>query len=155
MYVRFALGLALLQRGASEMSSLLELAQSLDQQTVWRSWPLVGTLRPMELALWLGAGQFTAGMFLFGGLLTRLMAVCAAVLLAMSLVLFPNQGALNTLINWLLLLAALAVVVRGGGAGTMDSELGRMQRKSLEREAEREAARRAALDTASSDPASP
>jgi hypothetical protein len=32
--------------------------------------------------------------------------------------------------------------VRGGGAGTMDATLGKMQRRSLEREAARRASRR-------------
>jgi hypothetical protein len=40
-------------------------------------------------------------------------------------------------------LASLVFLLKGGGAGTMDSLLGGMQRRSIEREAERDAIREA------------
>jgi hypothetical protein len=47
-------------------------------------------------------------------------------------------------LHTVLLLGALLITWRGGGAHTMDSELGRMQQRTLEREAERDALRAAA-----------
>jgi uncharacterized membrane protein YphA (DoxX/SURF4 family) len=99
----------------------------------------------MGLALWIAAGEFTVGVFLIGGLLTRVMALASALLAMFALATLGDLGPAPNLAHAALLVASLAVLARGGGAGTMDSELGRMQRRSLEREAEREAARRAAL----------
>ena len=145
LVVRLLLGALLIRQGAIGLSDLQHLSQTMEAHGAWQSWPLVGSLRPMGLALWIAAGEFTVGVFLIGGLLTRVMALASALLAMFALATLGNLGLVPNLAHAALLVASLAVLARGGGAGTMDSELGRMQRRSLEREAEREAARRAAL----------
>ena len=112
----------------------------------WQTWPLVGRLRPLELTLWLALVEFFLGVFVFGGLLTRVLGVVALLVSAFEVAIVGLAGGLLTP---LLLLGSAAVAVRGGGAGTMDATLGKMQRRSIEREAERareRAAARAAKD---------
>ncbi len=145
MVARLLLGALLIRQGIIGMSDLSHLARTMETYNAWQAWPLVGSLRGMELALWLAAGEFTVGVFLLGGLLTRLMALASALLAGFALATLGQLGLAANLAHGGLLLASLLVLLQGGGAGTMDSELGRMQRKSLQREAEREAARRAAL----------
>ena len=151
MIVRLVLGALLLRQGATGLSDLPHLARTVELHNAWQTWPFIGSLRPMEVALWIGAGEFTVGMFLVGGLLTRLAALASALLAAFALLSLGDLGPAPNLAHAALLLASLLIVLRGGGAGTMDSELGRMQRRSLEREAEREAARRAALGAAEAE----
>jgi uncharacterized membrane protein YphA (DoxX/SURF4 family) len=145
LVVRLLLGALLIRQGAIGLSDLQHLAQTMEAHSAWQSWPLVGSLRPMGLALWIAAGEFTVGVFLIGGLLTRVMALASALLAAFALATLGDLGPAPNVAHAALLVASLVVLTRGGGAGTMDSEVGRMQRRSLEREAEREAARRAAL----------
>ena len=145
LVVRLLLGALLIRQGAIGLSDLQHLAQTMEAHGAWQSWPLVGSLRPMGLALWIAAGEFTVGVFLIGGLLTRVMALASALLAAFALATLGGLGPAPNVAHAALLVASLVVLARGGGTGTMDSELGRMQRRSLEREAEREAARRAAL----------
>ena len=142
--VRLVLGALLVRQGALGLSDLPHLAQRMQLHNAWQTWPVVGALRPVEVALWIGAGQFTVGIFLLGGLLTRVMALASALLAAFAVATLSDLGPVPTLAHAALLLASLTLAFRGGGAGTMDAELGRMQRRSLQREAEREAARRAA-----------
>jgi uncharacterized membrane protein YphA (DoxX/SURF4 family) len=145
LVVRLLLGALLIRQGAIGLSDLQHLAQTMEAHSTWQTWPLVGSLRPMGLALWIAAGEFTVGVFLIGGLLTRVMALASALLATFALATLGDLGLAPNVAHAAFLVASLVVLARGGGAGTMDSELGRMQRRSLEREAEREAARRAAL----------
>jgi uncharacterized membrane protein YphA (DoxX/SURF4 family) len=144
MIARLLLGALLIRQGVIGLSDIAHLAQSMQAHNAWQSWPLVGTLRPMEMSLWIGAGELTVGIFLLAGLLTRVMALAAALLALFALGTFSDLGLVPNLAHGALLAVALAVLVKGGGAGTLDSELGRMQRKSLEREAQRGATRHAA-----------
>lgn len=133
MAVRLLLGALLIRQGAIGLSDLPHLAGTLQAHSSWQGWPLVGSLRAMEVAIWIGAGQLTVGIFLLGGLLTRLAALAAALLALFALGTLGDLGLAPNLAHVVLLLASLAILFKGGGAGTMDSELGRMQRRALER----------------------
>jgi uncharacterized membrane protein YphA (DoxX/SURF4 family) len=152
MLCRVILGALLIRQGAIGLSDLLRLAGRLEEYNAWQAWPLVGSLRPMELAIWLGASQFAIGIFLVGGLLTRFMAFGAALLALFSLVVFWGLGPAANLAHGALLAAALLILFKGGGVGTMDKMLGRMQQMTIEREAAREAERRAAAQQAAAEP---
>jgi hypothetical protein len=73
-----------------------------------------------------------------GGLLVRVLSTATVIFALMSFAIF---GLNSWLSHSLVLVAALVIMLRGGGTGTMDAALGAMQRRTLEREAEREAAR--------------
>src|SRR5437762_4614330 len=128
MGLRLVLGALLIRQGAIGLSDLQHLAQTMQRFDSWQAWPLVGSLRPMELALWIAAGQFTVGIFLLGGLLTRLVALGSALLAGFGLATLWSLGPLADLAHALVLLGSLVVLLKGGGLGTMDAELGRMQR---------------------------
>jgi uncharacterized membrane protein YphA (DoxX/SURF4 family) len=140
MIARLLLAALLIRQGAIGLSDLAHLAQSLQAHNAWQNWPLVGALRSMEMALWIAAGELAVGMFLLAGLLTRIMALAATILALFALGTFSDLGLAATFAHGVLLVVSLAVLVLGGGSGTLDSELGRMQRRSVEREATRQAA---------------
>ena len=140
--LRVVLGALLIRQGAIGMSDLMHLAQTLELHNNWQAWPLIGGLRPMALALWIAGLQFAVGIFLFGGLLTRLMAFLTALIALFALLTLNSLGLVPNLAHGALLVGALLILVKGGGAYTMDTMLGGMQRRSIEREAEREAERR-------------
>lgn len=146
MIVRLVVGGLLVRQGALGMSDLLHLARSLGANGTWQAWPLIGSARPMELALSLAVSEFTFGVFLFGGLLTRVMALGSLLLSLFALLALP-VGPAASLAHAALLVASLAIFWKGGGSGTLDAVLGQLQRRSIERQAEREAERRAALQT--------
>ena len=150
LVVRLVLGALLIRQGVIGLSDLPKLSQAMATYSAWQFWPLVGSLRPIEVALWIAAGQFAVGIFLFGGLLTRVMALLAA-LISLFALLTISAGLAPHLAHGALLAASLIIMLRGGGAGTMDQMLGGMQRRSMEREAERDAARRAELQPAVGD----
>ena len=128
-------------QGVSHILEMRAAADLFATHTGWQGWPLVGSMRPLELVLWLALVEFGLGVFLFCGLLTRALgAVGVLVVGALVAVLGFAGGALSLL----LLLGSAAVLARGGGGGTMDATLGKMQRRSIERAAERAAARAAA-----------
>jgi len=104
----------------------------------WSAWPLIGQMRPLEMTFTVAFALFGLGIFLMGGLLVRLLSTATVVFALMSFAIF---GLNSWLSHALVLAAALVIMLRGGGAGTMDAALGAMQRRTLEREAEREAAR--------------
>ena len=144
MLGRVLLGILLIRQGGLGLSDLQHLSRVLGEHNVWNGWPLLGTLRPIELAIWIAAGEFTIGIFLVGGMLTRLAALCSALLALFSLVSLSDLGFVPNLAHTTLLMASLVIVVKGGGAGTMDKALGAMQRRSMERQAERDAEAQAA-----------
>ena len=143
MLVRLVLGASLLRQGALGLLDLERQKEVLLTHTGWQALPLVGALRPFELGLATSTLEFALGIFLLGGLLTRLAALGATLLSLYSVLVFASLGPIATLAHAVLLAASALVLVKGGGAGTMDRLLGAMQRRSLEREAEREAAREA------------
>jgi hypothetical protein len=93
-------------------------------------------MRPLELTLWLAFLEFGLGVFLFGGLLTRILGGFGAVLAAFQLAVLGLAG---TPLNLLLLVGSALACVRGGGGGTMDAALGAMQRRSIENQRVRDA----------------
>ena len=64
MLCRVVLGVLLIRQGAIGLSDLVRLADRLEAFNAWQAWPLVGSLRPMELAIWIGASEFAIGIFL-------------------------------------------------------------------------------------------
>ncbi|MFN8636005.1 MAG: hypothetical protein U0893_19325 [Chloroflexota bacterium] len=136
LWLRLLTGAAFMYQGAAHIQSMQAQAALFGANPSWQSWPLVGGFRPLELTLWLAFLEFGLGVFLFGGLLTRILGGLGAVLAAFQLAALGLAG--GPLPVFLLVGAAVACV-RGGGGGTMDSALGAMQRKSIERQRERDA----------------
>jgi uncharacterized membrane protein YphA (DoxX/SURF4 family) len=136
LWLRLLTGAGFMYQGAAHILEKFAFADLFGTHTGWQSWPLVGGMRPLELALWIAFFEFGLGVFLFGGLLTRILGGLGAVLsLFQLLVLGLAGGPLNVL----LLVGAAIACVRGGGGGTMDSALGAMQRKSIENQRIRDA----------------
>ena len=90
----------------------------------------------MELTLWIAFLEFGLGVFLFGGLLTRILGGLGAVLAGFQLL---TLGLDSGVLNAFLLVGGLIACLRGGGGGTMDAALGAMQRKSIENQRIRDA----------------
>ena len=109
----------------------------------WEAWPIVGGMRPYELTVKLAFVEMFLGLFIFGGLFTRPLALAGA-----SVALFEvlALGLAGGIISPLLALGSLVVVARGGGTGTMEAVLGKMQRRSIERQRERDEERRRARE---------
>jgi hypothetical protein len=141
LWVRLLVGAGFMYQGVSRILEMRAAADLFASHTGWQGWPLVGSMRPLELVLWLALVEFGLGVFLFCGLLTRALGAvgvlgAGAVVVALGLAGGPLPA--------LLLLGSAVVLARGGGGGTMDATLGKMQRHSIEREAERARERAAA-----------
>ena len=136
LWLRLLTGAGFMYQGVSHILEMRAQADLFAASTGWQSWPFVGGMRPLEVTLWLAFFEFGLGVFLFGGLLTRILGGLGAVLAAFQLLVLGLAG--GPLKLFLLLGAAIACV-RGGGGGTMDSALGAMQRTSIERQRERDA----------------
>jgi len=133
----------MIQSVAAHVLGMHEARALFEAATSWQAWPLVGAFRPLELTLWLAFVEFFLGVFIFGGLFTRILAV-AGVLVAGFQVLALGLGA--GILAPLLLVGSAVVVARGGGTGTMEAVLGKMQRRSIERQRERDEERRLARE---------
>jgi hypothetical protein len=138
LWIRVAYGTFLVWLSWDIMGTMQETAQTYAETGNWAGWPLIGNMRPLELAFWTYIVLFAFGIFLLGGLLVRILSIVAVVLGVASFGIFGLNGWLT---HGLVLLGAVIIMIRGGGAGTMDAALGAMQRRSMEREAEREAER--------------
>lgn len=136
LWLRLLTGAGFMYQGASHILEMRAQADLFAAYTAWQSWPLVGGMRPLELTLWLAFFEFGLGVFLFGGLLTRILGGFGVVLSAFQLLVLGLAGGPLTLV---LLLGAAIACVRGGGGGTMDSALGAMQRRSIENQRIRDA----------------
>lgn len=136
LWLRLLTGAAFMYQGTSHIMEMGVRAELFAAHAGWQSWPLVGGMRPLELTLWLAFFEFGLGVFLFGGLLTRILSGFGALLSAFQLLVLGLAGGP---LNLFLLLGSLAACVLGGGGGTMDSALGAMQRRSIERQRERDA----------------
>jgi uncharacterized membrane protein YphA (DoxX/SURF4 family) len=136
LWLRLLTGAGFMYQGASHILEMRAQADLFAAYTGWQSWPFVGGMRPLELTLWLAFFEFGLGVFLFGGLLTRILGGFGAVLAAFQLLVLGLAGGL---LNVFLLLGAAIACVYGGGGGTMDSALGAMQRKSIENQRIRDA----------------
>lgn len=134
LWARLLVGVGFMYQGVARITEMRMIADLFARFGGWQSWPLVGGIRPLELVLWLALLEFFLGVFLFGGLLTRILGVVAIVVVGFQL---AAVGLASGVLNPLLLAGAAAVTVLGGGPGTMDSVLGKMQRRSMERAAER------------------
>ena len=137
LWLRLLTGAGFMYQGISHILEMRAQADLFAVHPAWQSWPLVGGMRPLELTLWLAFLEFGLGVFLFGGLLTRFLGGVGALLAAFQVSVLGLDGAPFAV---LLLVGATIACVRGGGGGTMDSALGAMQRKSIERQRERDAA---------------
>ena len=138
LWLRLLTGAGFMYQGASAILDKFGQADLFAAHTGWQAWPIVGGMRPLELTLWLALLEFGLGVFLFGGLLTRILAAVGMILAAFQLIVLGFAGGP---LNLLLMIGAAVVLVRGGGGGTMDAALEAMQRRSIERERERDAER--------------
>lgn len=136
LWTRLLIGVGFMYQGVTRITEMRTVADLFARAGGWQSWPLVGGIRPLELVLWLALLEFFFGVFLFGGLLTRILGVGAIVVVGFQL---AAVGLAGGLLNPLLLAGSAAVTALGGGPGTMDSVLGKMQRRSMERAAARKA----------------
>ena len=135
LWIRLLTGAGFMYQGAMHILDKFGQADLFAAHAGWQAWPLVGGMRPLELTLWLALFEFGLGVFLFGGLLTRFLSGFGAILAAFQLIVL---GPLTTPLNVYLFVGAAVAFLRGGGGGTMDSALGAMQRRSIERERERD-----------------
>jgi len=147
LWLRLLTGAGFMYQGVVHIQGMRAQADLFAMYDGWQSWPLVGGMRPLELTLWLAFLEFGLGVFLFGGLLTRILGAVGALIAAFQLMVLGLAGGP---LNVLLLIGSLIACVRGGGGGTMDAALGAMQRKSIENQRIRdeEAARRRAEEKA-------
>ena len=136
LWLRLLTGAGFMYQGVSHILEMRTQAELFATYAGWQGWPLVGGMRPLELTLWLAFFEFGLGVFLFGGLLTRILGGFGAVLAAFQLL---SLGLAGGLLNLFLLVGSAMACVRGGGGGTMDSALGAMQRKSIENQRIRDA----------------
>jgi uncharacterized membrane protein YphA (DoxX/SURF4 family) len=136
LWLRLLTGAGFMYQGVSHILEMRAQADLFAAYAGWQSWPLIGGMRPLELTLWLAFFEFGLGVFLFGGLLTRVLGAFGAMLAGFQLLVLGLAGGP---LNVLLLVGGLVACVKGGGGGTMDSALGAMQRKSIERQRERDA----------------
>jgi uncharacterized membrane protein YphA (DoxX/SURF4 family) len=136
LWLRLLTGIGFMYQGVTHIYGMHELSALFGANPGWQSWPFVGGMRPLELTLWIAFLEFGMGVFLFGGLLTRFLGGLGAILAGFQLLALGMAGGP---LNIFLFAAALTVCLKGGGGGTMDSALGAMQRKSIERQRERDA----------------
>src|SRR3954454_19071789 len=129
LWVRLLTGAGFMYQGVAHIQGMRAQADLFAAHAGWQSWPLVGGMRPLELTLWLAFFEFGLGVFLFGGLLTRILGGFGALLAGFQLL---ALGLLGGPLNVLLMVGGIIACLRGGGGGTMDSALGAMQRKSIE-----------------------
>jgi uncharacterized membrane protein YphA (DoxX/SURF4 family) len=138
LWIRLLTGAGFMYQGAMHILDKFALADLFAAHPAYQAWPLVGGMRPLELTLWLALCEFGLGVFLFGGLLTRFLGAFGAIMALFQVIVL---GPLTVPLNLFLFVGAALALVRGGGGGTMDSALGAMQRRSIERERERAAER--------------
>ena len=138
LWARLLVGAGLMYQGVMHVVEMRAASDLFAAHAGWQGWPLVGGMRPLELTLWLALVEFFLGVFLSGGMLTRVLGPLA---LTVAVLQIGALGAAGGLLNPLLALGSALVTIRGGGGGTMDAVLGKMQRRSLEREAERRTSR--------------
>ena len=136
LWLRLLTGAGFMYQGGAHILEMRAQADLFALHAGWQGWPLVGGLRPLELTLWLAFFEFGLGVFLFGGLLTRILGGFGALL---ALFQVSVLGLAGGPIPILLLLGSAIACVRGGGGGTMDAALGAMQRKSIENQRLRDA----------------
>jgi uncharacterized membrane protein YphA (DoxX/SURF4 family) len=148
LYLRLLVGAGFIYQGVAHIQGMVGQADLFAANAAWQGWPLVGGMRPLALTISIAFFEFGMGVFLFGGLLTRILGGLGAILAAFQLM---TLGLAGGPLNIVLLAGSLIVCVLGGGGGTMDSALAAMQRKSIENQrirdeeaAQRRAERRAA-----------
>ena len=78
LWLRLLTGVGFLYQGSAHILDKFGQADLFAAHTAWQSWPLVGGMRPLELTLWLALIEFGLGVFLFGGLLTRILGALGA-----------------------------------------------------------------------------
>ena len=101
LWLRLLTGAGFMYQGISHILEMRAQADLFAAHPGWQSWPLVGGMRPLELTLWLAFFEFGLGVFLFGGLLTRILGGFGALLAAFQLcVLGLAGGPLNVPCCW-------------------------------------------------------
>jgi len=138
-WCRLLVGAGFMYLGVAHILGMHETAALFAAHEGWRAWPPIDGMRPYELTLWLAFVEFFLGVFVFGGLFTRVLGVVAVLVAGFQVLALGLAGGV---VAPLLALGAALVVARGGGGGTMESALGKMQRRSIERQRERDEERR-------------
>jgi hypothetical protein len=124
-FIRVLLGASLLYQGWVHFGEPVTLGRALGLS--------------LDGALWLAVGEFSLGLCLVWGILSRLCGLITLLgALALSVAIGP--GVLSVMAG----LGGLYLTLRGGGAYSTDRYIGQMQRRVSERELAREAARRSA-----------
>jgi uncharacterized membrane protein YphA (DoxX/SURF4 family) len=145
-WCRLLVGAGFMYQGlGAHTSGMHETAALFAAHPGWEAWPIVRGMRPYEVTIWLAFVEMFLGLFIFGGLFTRPLAFVGAVV---SLFEVLALGLAGGLLAPLLGIGSLLIVARGGGTGTMESALGKMQRMSIERQRQRDEARRAEREAA-------
>src|SRR5258707_701492 len=85
LYLRLLTGAGFMYQGVAHIQGMRAMADLFAAYSGWQGWPLVGGMRPLELTLWLAFLEFGLGVFLFGGLLTRILGGLGAVLAGFQL----------------------------------------------------------------------
>jgi hypothetical protein len=80
----------------------------------WEAWPIVGGMRPYELTVKLAFVEMFLGLFVFGGLFTRPLALVGAIVAGFEVL---TLGLASGAVAPLLALGSLVIVARGGGTG--------------------------------------
>src|SRR5215210_774359 len=106
LWARLLVGVGFMYQGVTRITEMRTAAELFARASGWQSWPLVGGIRPLELVLWLALLEFFLGVFLFGGLLTRILGVVAIVVVGFQLAAIGLAGGL---LNHLLLAGSAAV----------------------------------------------
>src|SRR3954454_18196915 len=114
LWVRLLTGAGFMYQGVMHIQGMRAQADLFAAYPDWQSWPLVGVLRPLELTLWLAFFEFGLGVFLFGGLLTRILGGFGALLAGFQLL---SLGLAGGPLNVLLLIGGVVARPRGGGGG--------------------------------------
>src|SRR3954468_1349443 len=117
LYLRLLTGAGFLYQCVVHIQGMRAKADLFAAFPGWKSWPLAGGMRPLELTLWIAFLEFGLGVFLFGGLLTRILGGLGAIIAAFQLIVLGLAG---RPLNALLLVGGLVACLRGGGGGTMD-----------------------------------
>src|ERR671919_2734953 len=109
LWLRLLTGAGFMYQGVSHILEMRALADLFTAYAGWQAWPLVGGMRPLELTLWLAFFEFGLGVFLFGGLLTRILGGFGALLAGFQLLALGLTGGV---LNILLLVGGLIACLR-------------------------------------------
>src|SRR5262245_35323584 len=80
LWLRLATGAAFMYQGLAHLGGMSAQRDLLAAHAGWESWPLLAGINPLALAISIACLEFGLGVFLFGGLLTRILGGLGALL---------------------------------------------------------------------------